>query len=717
MRFATTSIGWNVVLRGGLIVPMVLLSACQVALPFPRQTAPSRLMPDQDSVSVAGVTASNASKTPATQTFTVKRDTLRDTLALSGKVVPGRSAQLTFHGSGTVSSVYVSSGQSVKEGDLLADFALDDSSLQAARAQATLADLTYQSELDKLKQLQAPGNNDSLQQMRVTIERDRAEIEKLQQEQGAVQATSDRNQKALTTAQQLADRKVSAAEQGVQTAKDALAAAEANLKTAQDDAQDAQQTQTADQQQAAADAATAATAASGNVRAATRQLDEAQAKLELAQLNEGTSSIDQQIETQQLRVDQDNESLKDARAAAAAADKETPTTNHPAEQIAAEVAAAQASVKVAERALAADRLELRHLQSKVEGAKRKDVVDVKAATDAVDAAKEQLANAQLAEQQAQQKAQALAKRPAPTTPPRPSRQTVAAAQAAVQQAQANVRAAQLNLEDAQGAQAAAADASEPAPQFAQHALAAAQAQLNADQAKLATLQGTNSASEIERQQTRVNLLRDQATAAAAAAQPVVSLSAPFDATVAEVTITAGQSLINGASADATSSDTRTPAIRLAATGTSAIMADASESEVAQLNAGQTVDLSFAGLPGETAKGRIAEVGAIATVKNNQSTYPIRIEMASPPQAVKFGMSAQASLPVMEAKDILAAPRGAIHTVSGQTMVDKVDGNNQVQSVPVQVGRTVGNNVELVAGVQEGDILAVYDGVTAAPKLP
>ena len=69
---------------------------------------------------------------------------------------------------------------------------------------------------------------------------------------------------------------------------------------------------------------------------------------------------------------------------------------------------------------------------------------------------------------------------------------------------------------------------------------AAQAQRKADQAKLTSLQAGTSSADINREQARVNLLHDQATAAAAAAQPVTTLKAPFDGTVTDVGISAGQ---------------------------------------------------------------------------------------------------------------------------------------------------------------------------------
>jgi multidrug efflux pump subunit AcrA (membrane-fusion protein) len=683
----------------------MVLSACQIAAP--QQTGPAPLLPDQPSVSVAGVTVgSSSARTPTSATYTIKRDTLRDSLGLSGKVVPGRSAQLTFRGSGIVSSVSVVSGQAVTQGQVLADFTLDDDSLQAARAQSTLADLSYQTELDKLRQLQSPASRESVQQLRITIEKDQAEIQKLEEAQAAVLATADRNEKALAVAQATAERKVAIGELGLKSAKDAQTAAQASLKRVQEDVQSAQQ-------QSSADASAAVATATGAVRSATRQLEEANARLEEAKSEPAAATVAQQLETQQLRVDQDREAVSDAQAAATTASKQSPSTDHPARQIAAEVDAANAAAKAAERVLAADLLELKHLQVGVQSAKRKDASEVRAATYAVEAAKDQLANARLAEPQAQQKAQAVANQTTSGSVSRGGAQTIEAAAGGVAQADTNVRLAEINLEEARAALQSVGEAPTAAPQSADHGLAAARIQLSLDQARLAALQDGNAGIDVERQQIRVNLLRDQAITAATAAQPVVQLKAPFDATVAEVVVSTGQTLVNGTSTvDGAAGDSRIPAIRLVATSAASVMADASESEIAQLNSGQSIDLSFPGVPDLAVPGRIVEVGGIATVKNNRPTYPVRIEMSAVPPMVKLGMTAQASVPVAEAKDVLVAPRRAVRTFSGGTLVDKLDADGQVQTVPVQLGRTFGANVELLGGVQEGDVVAVYEGVNA-----
>ena len=101
--------------------------------------------------------------------------------------------------------------------------------------------------------------------------------------------------------------------------------------------------------------------------------------------------------------------------------------------------------------------------------------------------------------------------------------TPAVAQAAIKQAQHSVDTATLNLQDAQSAADQAGDTVSvsaklrPAPD--QSAIDAAQAQLDADQAHLTALQTGTLQVDVAREQARVNLLHDQATAAAAAAQP------------------------------------------------------------------------------------------------------------------------------------------------------------------------------------------------------
>src|SRR6267143_2741792 len=290
MQATRTHSSWrNTTLRLTGVGFLVSLTACQIAVPQP---APApRLLPERTvdqgvqvgGVEVAGVATSRTTGVP-TATSAIKRVTQRSSATLPGKVVPTRSMQLAFRGTGTVTNVNVVSGQAVKQGDVLAQFALDDESLRAARSRATLADLAYQAEQGKLAEMQSGASKDSVDQLRATVQRDQAEIEKLQQDQAVAQAAVDNAGPAHDLAQTVADRKIALAQVALDAAQDNLKAAQAAAARTAEETKAAQQRAVADQQQALAEATAAAGAAKAAIRPAERQLEEATIKLSQAKL-------------------------------------------------------------------------------------------------------------------------------------------------------------------------------------------------------------------------------------------------------------------------------------------------------------------------------------------------------------------------------------------------------------------------------------------------
>src|SRR5438045_62699 len=114
--YVPTGSSWRrAVARLGLLGSALLLASCQVVTPQP--APPARLLTDpatgqsnQPSGTNPASSSSTMSSSP-TVTYPVKRATLKPTVTFTGKVVPARSAQLTFHGSGTVTVVDVTPGQ------------------------------------------------------------------------------------------------------------------------------------------------------------------------------------------------------------------------------------------------------------------------------------------------------------------------------------------------------------------------------------------------------------------------------------------------------------------------------------------------------------------------------------------------------------------------------------------------------------------------------
>jgi multidrug efflux pump subunit AcrA (membrane-fusion protein) len=704
--------------RLALALPAVLLSACQV-LQTPVAPAPRlNITPSADQSAPTPA----ANPPGASTTYTVKRDTLKQTLAMQGRVAPTRSAQLTLHGGGTVTEVTAKVGQDVKQGDTLAEFAADDQSLQAARTQATLAELAYEQEQTKLDQLQAGTPTETLDQARAIVARDRAAIAQLNQQAQMAQDAADKAQKSAGVAKSAADRKVQLAQVALQSAQDSLAAAQEAATEADIQTRNAQAKAQAEVVKTQADAAAAVVSAKLAVVQARRGVTSANLKLSQAKMSWAITRASQEIETQQFKVGQDTDAVKDAKSAAQKAQSGT----------AAQSAAADNAVASAQRALQADQLALKHDQTNLDTSHTVDDAAVQQATLDLQTAQDTLTQAQDAVQKAEQRVQDLANQPAaaadtPTTSGGVSQLTPAAAQAAIKQAQHAVDTATLNLQDAQATADQAGDtASAPAnvpPAPDQSALDAAQAQLDADQAHLAGLQTATSQADVAREQARVNLLHDQATTAAGAAQPVVSLKAPFDGTVTDVGIAPGQTVSPGATATsigtvgATLAGQNTQgepvAIRIVAAGNTAIVADASETDVAQLTPGQSVNVSFPGLTGQSITATISQIAATPTTKDSNVTYPVQIDLPSAPPNLKMGMTAQVSLTDSDAT-ALVAPRAAVQTVGGQSSVTRLDPNGQTENVQVQLGKSGGGNVELLGGVQEGDKLLMPP---AAPGLP
>jgi macrolide-specific efflux system membrane fusion protein len=622
---------------------------------------------------------------------------------------------LTLKGGGTVTAVNVQVGQDVKQGDTLAQFAADDQTLQAARTQATIAELAYEQEQTRLDQLKAGAPQETVDQAQAVVARDKAAIGQLNQQTQAAQDSADKAQQSAGLAKAEADRKVQMAQVALQSAQD-------TLSEAQDAANEAADATKAADSQAQQDAAAAVVAAQQAVTSAQRGVDSANLKLTQAKMNWAITKASQEIESAQFKVGQDSDAVRNTKAADDAAQKGT----------AAQATAADAAWQAAKAALEADQLQLKHDQVNLDTAHTVDQAAVQQATLDVQTAQDALALAQTSEQKAEMKVQQLAQQPAALTAGQSKQLTPAAAQAAIKQAQHAVDTANLNLQDAQaaadqagqGSSASANGSLQVAPD--QSAMDAAQAQLNADQAHLASLQSGASQSAVDSEQTRVNLLHDQAATAADAAQPVMNLTAPFDGTVTDVGVTPGQSIVAGAAADSNLATVGSSlagqntqgvpvAIRMVAAGTTSVVAEASESDVAQLSAGQSVDVTFPGLNGPPVSASINQIASTPTTdKNGNVTYPVQIDIASPPASLKLGMTAQVNLSGSDTPT-LVAPRAAVQTLSGQSTVTKLDPSGQTESVQVQVGRSAGGNVQLLGGVQEGDTLLLAPAT--APTLP
>jgi len=269
--------------------------------------------------------------------------------------------------------------------------------------------------------------------------------------------------------------------------------------------------------------------------------------------------------------------------------------------------------------------------------------------------------------------------------------------------------ARLKLQEAQAAQAAPPTAQDSKTRVLELDVQSAQAGVDATQARLAELERGPAAASLEREQRRADVLRDEADAAHQALTPVQVLTAPFDAIAAAVNVQLGQAI-----------DSRTSVARLVSGSGLSVIANASERDVTYLTPNDRVELSFPGLGDETTVGRITEIGQSATAYTlaaangrEQVTYPVQVELPSPPRTLKLGMSAMLNVQLGEAANVLYVSSGTLRMLDGYDVLTLVTSDGSLKDVTVEVGRTYGNNVAILSGVNEGDIVAVVAPATTA----
>lgn len=127
-----------------------------------------------------------------------------------------------------------------------------------------------------------------------------------------------------------------------------------------------------------------------------------------------------------------------------------------------------------------------------------------------------------------------------------------------------------------------------------------------------------------------------------------------------------------------------------------------ESQLAQVQPGQTVSLSVRAYPDNHFTGKILSVGA--NMDETTRTVKARALIENPDRLLKVGMFADAQIEIGAGKAIIAIPSGAITQLQGQTTVFKVEGN-ELHPQPIETGVTRGGRTEVKVGLTTGDEIA------------
>ncbi len=302
--------------------------------------------------------------------------------------------------------------------------------------------------------------------------------------------------------------------------------------------------------------------------------------------------------------------------------------------------------------------------------------------------------------------------------------TAANAAAAVAPAQSALRSAQAKLdalkEGPTSGEFAAADA----------AVASAQATLDAANSKLQDLRdGATNEQKADAQAavdsaeaalqaalaSRAEAVRgadsntiEQARQAVATAQLAVdaarirlrdaTIVAPFDGTVGAINAKVGEFFGAGGT---------TPPIVLLTPDRLVMKMEVGETDYANVKVGQFGGVQFDSIPGKTYPFAISEIGLSPSITQGVVTYQVKASLIVPKDAPRPapGMNARGLIIIESKQNVLVVPPRALRR-SGNNQVVQVRRNGTVEEQVVTTGATDTENVEILTGLNEGDVVVM-----------
>ena len=187
-----------------------------------------------------------------------------------------------------------------------------------------------------------------------------------------------------------------------------------------------------------------------------------------------------------------------------------------------------------------------------------------------------------------------------------------------------------------------------------------------------------------------------------------TLVAPFSGHVSVIVFNVGEQVGGG-----------TAAITLVDTRQARVDVVVDETDVAKIQIGQTVNVTFEALPGQTLTGRVAMVAPVATVQQGVVNYPVQIAV-EPERAqavgVRPGMTAAARIVTQQRENTVVVPNRALRSVGRNRTAEVLQADGKTEQRPVQVGLANDQQTEILNGLQPGDRVVIPTTTTAAPRI-
>ncbi len=136
-----------------------------------------------------------------------------------------------------------------------------------------------------------------------------------------------------------------------------------------------------------------------------------------------------------------------------------------------------------------------------------------------------------------------------------------------------------------------------------------------------------------------------------------------------------------------------------------------ENDVTLVQEGQPAQVSVMALDGPAISGEIVAIAPTAQVKAGVSLYPVTVRLTPTDQAVRTGMTADVEIVTAAWENVLTLPLRAIRIEGEESYVMLQTAEGKFEPRPVTLGVSAGGNVEIVAGLAEGEVVGVVTEVS------
>jgi len=131
-----------------------------------------------------------------------------------------------------------------------------------------------------------------------------------------------------------------------------------------------------------------------------------------------------------------------------------------------------------------------------------------------------------------------------------------------------------------------------------------------------------------------------------------------------------------------------------------------ELDITKIKVGQSVNLVFDALPGQTLSGKVSQ---IATTPNTGTpvTYAVRIVFSPAGQPLLSTMSTTAYIVYDDTANVVRLLNGFIRqdTTTNQSYASVQQADGSFQNVPIQLGVANDSYTEITSGLKVGDVVA------------